>query len=646
MHSNKFYLVLAIACVAVFSTHGRAEYPFESNIQSLGMPEIAQDETVPDVTARVARISFITGDAQVKHVDSQDWERVVLNLPLVEGDEISTATGSRVEIQFDADSYARLTGDSYVKINTLTEEGIALSLSQGRGSFRLFRFDLSKAYFEVDAPGTTVAPQKAGLYSVNSGNVGSSDVRVTVTESGEARVYSESSGFLLRDGRTALLQVGGPNPGEFESGRAEASADEFDAWSLTRDAAISKALQNAAYDKYYDRDIYGAEDLNSYGEWIHTQKYGYVWRPSASATSVYSAWSPYRYGQWRWIPPYGWTWVNDEPWGWATYHHGRWLFDDGYWYWSPYGAFRNTHSWWSPALVYVTIYSGNVCWYPLPYTYAYYNYNYYYNQHNGWQPPGSGHNGAGGAPTPTPTPSITGGGTLVTSRLPHPPLGIVPPAGVVTLPADQFGRVTKGNLAAPLSVATGVLSRVPEVARTAPVLPTASDVRQRGAREILVPPPSVASRETARTGAAARRPGEPLDQDLRTTRIFGGRTPAKTPSIPLGTVPGSVTGRPTGAVDRPASVTRPTSRAPVVSMPPADRSARDVPPVRQDPPATRAPAPRYEPPVRQDPPSSRPPNPEPPVNRQPPARQEPPAAKPEPKPDVKPPMESRKKDGN
>ena len=91
------------------------------------------------------------------------------------------------------------------------------------------------------------------------------------------------------------------------------------------------------YDKYYDRDIYGAEDLSDYGEWIYTRKYGYVWKPYPHGDKHYADWSPYRYGNWRWIPPYGWTWVNDEPWGWATYHHGRWIFADGYWAWTPYG---------------------------------------------------------------------------------------------------------------------------------------------------------------------------------------------------------------------------------------------------------------------------------------------------------------------
>ena len=124
--------------------------------------------------------------------------------------------------------------------------------------------------------------------------------------------------------------------------------DEFDEWTTKSDAAISKRMKDAFYDKYYDQDIYGAEDLNAYGEWIYSRKYGYVWRPYETSIDDYADWSPYRYGHWRWIPPYGWTWVNDEPWGWATYHHGRWIYDNGYWVSIPYGVVRAQRSWWQP----------------------------------------------------------------------------------------------------------------------------------------------------------------------------------------------------------------------------------------------------------------------------------------------------------
>src|SRR5204862_1619386 len=124
-----------------------------------------------------------------------------LNMPLVEGDAISTDRSSRVEIQIDARNFVRLGANSMLKIVTLRDEGIALSLVEGTASVRLAKFDREHEYFEVDAPKTTLAAERPGLYRVDVTREGK--VRLTVRDGARARIYSETSGFALRDGRTA-----------------------------------------------------------------------------------------------------------------------------------------------------------------------------------------------------------------------------------------------------------------------------------------------------------------------------------------------------------------------------------------------------------------------------------------------------------
>ena len=92
------------------------------------------DDETPEVTARVARISFLRGDVQVRHADSQDWERATNNLPIVEGDEINADSNARLEVQFDSRNYLRLAENGYLKVTTLRDEGIALSLPNGFAS--------------------------------------------------------------------------------------------------------------------------------------------------------------------------------------------------------------------------------------------------------------------------------------------------------------------------------------------------------------------------------------------------------------------------------------------------------------------------------------------------------------------------------
>ena len=78
------------------------------------------------------------------------------------------------------------------------------------------------------------------------------------------------------------------------------------------------------YQTFYDA-------LSPYGQWVDYPGTGYVWIPNAGPD-----FKPYSTaGHWVYSNE-GWTWVSDYPWGWATFHYGRWFFDDNYgWCWVP-----------------------------------------------------------------------------------------------------------------------------------------------------------------------------------------------------------------------------------------------------------------------------------------------------------------------
>lgn len=72
-------------------------------------------------------------------------------------------------------------------------------------------------------------------------------------------------------------------------------------------------------------------DLSPHGRWIELDYGVVVWRP----TVIRVDWSPYREGRWIWTSD-GWYWHSYEPFGYITYHYGRWYFDDYYgWLWYP-----------------------------------------------------------------------------------------------------------------------------------------------------------------------------------------------------------------------------------------------------------------------------------------------------------------------
>ncbi len=71
--------------------------------------------------------------------------------------------------------------------------------------------------------------------------------------------------------------------------------------------------------------------LEPYGAWFSDNELGWVWSP----TGVAAAWRPYSVGHWTYTE-WGWTWVENDRFGWATFHYGRWQKSDTRgWTWIP-----------------------------------------------------------------------------------------------------------------------------------------------------------------------------------------------------------------------------------------------------------------------------------------------------------------------
>ncbi|HET9373618.1 MAG TPA: DUF6600 domain-containing protein, partial [Chthoniobacterales bacterium] len=101
------------------------------------------------------------------------------------------------------------------------------------------------------------------------------------------------------------------------------------------------------YDLFYSR-------LSPEGSWVEAGNYGYCFRPRVARD-----WRPYRDGHWIWTDR-GWYWDSNEPFGWATYHYGRWVRIGGTgWCWVP------GHQW-APAWVSWRESDEHVGWAPLP----------------------------------------------------------------------------------------------------------------------------------------------------------------------------------------------------------------------------------------------------------------------------------------
>jgi len=105
----------------------------------------------------------------------------------------------------------------------------------------------------------------------------------------------------------------------------------------------------ASYGMFYRK-------LEPHGDWRETREYGFVWQPREAGDRT---WRPYTDGRWVYTDA-GWTWVSEEPFGWATYHYGRWVrLRRVGWVWVPGDE-------WAPAWVSWRTSKDYVGWAPLP----------------------------------------------------------------------------------------------------------------------------------------------------------------------------------------------------------------------------------------------------------------------------------------
>jgi hypothetical protein len=119
---------------------------------------------------------------------------------------------------------------------------------------------------------------------------------------------------------------------------------------VTRSRAVSGARPTSGYSTFYTK-------LEPHGAWLETSDYGYVWQPREAESS--RSWRPYTNGRWVYTDA-GWTWISEEPFGWATYHYGRWTRLRGIgWVWVPGDQ-------WAPAWVSWRKSNDYVGWAPLP----------------------------------------------------------------------------------------------------------------------------------------------------------------------------------------------------------------------------------------------------------------------------------------
>jgi DNA segregation ATPase FtsK/SpoIIIE-like protein len=295
------------------------------------------DSYDPDPPDRAARLSYLSGDVSMQPAGEQDWAPAIINRPLTTGDKLWTERDARAEIYVGPAS-VRLDGNTGFSFLNVDDDTIQMRMTAGVIYVNVRSLD-GNDHVEIDTPNIAVSVLRPGNYRVEVNDAG--DATTVKISEGEAEIDGPGQNVVVHAQQKATFRGDDNLVADWGS---LGSPDEFDRWNLERDRRDERSASSRTA-QYVSPDVTGYQDLDDNGSWASEPEYGYVWTPSRVAVD----WSPYRYGRWVWVSPWGWTWIDDAPWGYAPFHYGRWAHVRDRWCWVP--GPRHVRAVYAPALV-------------------------------------------------------------------------------------------------------------------------------------------------------------------------------------------------------------------------------------------------------------------------------------------------------
>ncbi len=317
-----------------------------------------------DEVTSLSYISYLERYATLHPAQTGETLDVVVNMPVLAGDRLSTSRGARVEVQLAdgstvwVDEFSTLDFDALALSRDDSSARTALYLAEGTAAVEIPAIAAGDGILRLDSPAGTIFLNRPGLYRLE---LRGDEIRVQAF-AGLAELPLGVGSAILRGGEEATVS----GSGEFAKAGISDRTDDF--WNWVQERRNPPPAGRTA--QYVDTRAAGRTAvLDSYGDWVYVDTFSsWMWRPRVSL-----GWVPYSYGRWYWTP-IGWNWISYEPWGWYPFHYGSWYFDVGFgWVWG-------WDSIWSPAWVHWIYTPGYVGWCPR----GYYDWWYFHNCSHCW----------------------------------------------------------------------------------------------------------------------------------------------------------------------------------------------------------------------------------------------------------------------
>ncbi len=307
----------------------------------LSLASFAIAQEAADPPSRAARLSYINGTVSFQPGGVDEWVPAEANRPMTTGDRLWTEEGARVEMNLGSLAFRLSSRTNFTFVN-LDDKTAQVQLSLGSLNVRLRRLAEDEAV-EIDTPQIAFTLLRPGDYRIDVNEAGDATIVTVRGGDGEATANGQAIPVHAREqARIMLAEGAAEGAAPVVDQRPAPPSDSFDNFCQDRDRREDLSPSG----KYVSRDMPGYSDLDANGTWRTDPQYGAVWVPS----TVPVDWSPYHYGHWVWIAPWGWTWIDDAPWGYAPFHYGRWAMVGPSWAWIP-GPVVAVRPVYSPAMV-------------------------------------------------------------------------------------------------------------------------------------------------------------------------------------------------------------------------------------------------------------------------------------------------------
>ncbi len=275
------------------------------------------EELSADAPKQLGRLAAVSGAVTYQASADTPASTGAVNCPLTTGNRIATPPRAHAAIDIAAGRFY-LDGDSVATIGSLSPGMAAVAIEKGAVILRILPGGAGQV-FVIATPRGQLRADQPGIFEVE------------VAASGAVMVSSLEGGAQFNE--TTVLPPGtlGTIAQDAPLSLDAAAEDDF----IRRVAA---EVEEAGDDKleapsHVSPQATGFQELQRYGLWIATERYGWVWEPQ-----VASDWAPFHDGRWAEIAPWGRTWIDNAPWGFAPAHYGRWTEVNERWVWVPGNA--------------------------------------------------------------------------------------------------------------------------------------------------------------------------------------------------------------------------------------------------------------------------------------------------------------------